>query len=45
MNHSAELNRKASGDITLKKNNVADKIAYTFTKIIITLISRRLMKW
>jgi hypothetical protein len=44
INHRAELNRKASGDITFKKNNAADKIAYTFTNIIIILISRRLIK-
>ncbi len=44
MNHNMELNKKARGDIFLKKNKPAERMAKTFTSIIITLISLREMK-
>jgi hypothetical protein len=43
-NHMMELVKKASGEIFLKKNMAAVSKAKTFTRIIITLISFRLMK-
>jgi hypothetical protein len=44
MNHKAELNKKARGDIFLKKKSAADKMANTFTSTIMILISFRLIK-
>ena len=44
INHNRELIKKAKGDIFLKKNSAADKMAKTFTITIITLISFLLMK-
>ena len=44
INHKTELIKKAKGDIFLKKNSAADRIAKTFTIIIITLISLRVIK-
>ncbi len=43
-NHKIELIKKAKGDIFLKKNSPAESIANTFTSIIITFISRRVIK-
>lgn len=44
MNHRTELIKKAKGDIFLKKNNPAERMANTFTSIISILISLRVMK-
>jgi hypothetical protein len=43
-NHSTALIRNAKGEIFLKKNNAADTMANTFTSIIITFISLRVIK-
>lgn len=43
-NHKAELNKNATGEIFLKKNNAAEINANTFTKIINTFISFLLIK-
>jgi hypothetical protein len=43
-NHKTELIKKANGDIFLKKNKPADKMAKTLTNIIMILISRRVIK-
>ena len=43
-NHNTELIKKAKGDTFLKKNKPADSMANTFTRMIMTLISRRDIK-
>ena len=44
LSYNTELIKKATGDISFRKNNAAEMIAKTFTSIIITLISRLLIK-
>ena len=44
INHKKALIKKAKGDIFLKKNNAADTMENTFTRIIISFISLRVMK-
>lgn len=45
VNQRTELTKKARGDIFLKKKSPADKIAKTFTSMIIVFISFRVIKW
>ena len=44
VNHKTELTKNASGDIFLKKKRAADKMAKTFTSMIMIFISLRVIK-